>query len=374
MKKLVTLALITAISASVFASERVLIKFDGKRPTMASALLNTLNGTVDHTIPGIGVTVVNLPEGVRAERAIAIARNWPGVVYAEGEVMYHTTQVVPNDPSFNTQWAWNVINAPRGWAITQGSPNILVAVLDTGIDTDHPDLVGKTVLGRDFTGNTATPAWEDGQGHGTHVSGTVSAITNNGLGVSGTGWNTRLMIGKVLSNSGSGSNTMVANGIIWAADNGARVINMSLGGGSPSTTMENAVNYAASRGVIIVASAGNSNTTSPSYPAFYAACIAVASTTSADARSSFSNFGAWVDVAAPGSNILSTTRGGGYGSLSGTSMAAPHVAGLAALAITRSNTGSRLSVRDRITKRGPILTNGFGSFPIRRIDMVDALR
>jgi thermitase len=170
------------------------------------------------------------------------------------------------------------------------------------------------------------------------------------------------MNGKVLGDNGSGTWSSVANGIIWAADNGARVINLSLGGTSHSTTLENAVNHAWGRGAVIVAAAGNSNTSTLTYPAAYANVIAVGATDQNDARASFSNFGTWVDVAAPGVDILSTTprvgRTDQYATKSGTSMAAPFVAGLAGLVWTTGWGTSNTAVRDRIQATvDPIVTD-----------------
>jgi thermitase len=172
---------------------------------------------------------------------------------------------------------------------------------------------------------------DDVYGHGTHVAGIAAAMTNNGIGVAGLGYSSTIMNVKVLNDDGMGAYSWLASGIIWAVDNGAKIINMSLGGSSSSSTLEDAVNYAWNNGVVVVASAGNSASTAPSYPAYYNNCIAVAATDANDALASFSNYGKWVDVAAPGMTIDSTWNDGGYGCMSGTSMASPHVAGLAAL-------------------------------------------
>jgi thermitase len=217
-----------------------------------------------------------------------------------------------------------------------------VAILDCGIfsqgtgrkasdgQAGHRDLRGKVVLERDFTGSST--GFDDYCDHGTHVAGTVSALTNNGLGVAGVGYNVSLMNGKVLDDNGDGWTTDTAQGIIWAADNGAKVINMSLGRyGSCSFTETFAINYAWERGVVVVASAGNDDKNKSGAPASCPNVISVAATDDDDDRAWFSNYGANVDVAAPGVSILSTRRNGGYTSFNGTSMAAPHVAGLAAL-------------------------------------------
>lgn len=172
------------------------------------------------------------------------------------------------------------------------------------------------------------------------MAGSAAALTNNGIGVAGTCPNCVLYNVKVLADNGSGAWSWIANGITWATDNGAKVINMSLGGSSGSSTVESAVNYAWGKGVVLVADAGNSGTSSPFYPAYYTNVIAVAATDQNDNKASFSNYGTWVDIAAPGVSILSTApdhpnkiwgKAVKYGTLSGTSMASPHVAGAAGL-------------------------------------------
>lgn len=174
------------------------------------------------------------------------------------------------------------------------------------------------------------------------MAGTSAAITNNGTGGAGTCPNCKIMPVRVLNNSGSGTLDAVANGIIWAADNGAHVINLSLGASSGATTLANAVNYAWNKGTFLACAAGNSNTSAASYPAYYDRCFAVASTTETDQRSSFSNYGSWVEVAAPGSNIYSTWINSGYNTISGTSMATPHVAGQAGLLASLGMSNSQI--------------------------------
>jgi len=283
------------------------------------------------------------------------------IEYAEPNFIY-TSTYTPNDPGRSSQWAWGVTQAYTGWDITRGSSSVVVAVVDTGIQSTHPDLDAKIVAGYDYIDNDSTP--NDGNGHGTHVAGTVAAETNNSTGGAGTCPNCRLMGVRVLNNSGSGTLAGVANGITYAANNGAKVINLSLGGGG-STALQNAVNYAWGRGVFLACAAGNSNTssTTSAYPAAYTNCFAVASTTSTDARSSFSNYGTWVEVAAPGSSIYSTWINSGYNTINGTSMATPHVAGLAGLLSSQGLTNSQIkskicSSSDQISGTGTRWTCG----------------
>jgi thermitase len=244
----------------------------------------------------------------------------------------------PNDPSFSRQWNMTKINAPAAWDVSSGSASTTIAIVDTGIDLAHPDLQSKIVAGYDFVNNDSTA--QDDEGHGTHCAGIAAALSNNAVGVAGVNWQARLMPVKVLDNQGSGSFSNVASGITWAADHGATVISMSLGGSGVSDALRDAVNYAYSRGVIIVAAAGNEYTQGNpvSYPAALEHVIGVAATTTSDGHAYYSNTGFYVDIAAPGGDssgsIYSTlwnASGSTYGTMSGTSMATPHVAGLAAM-------------------------------------------
>ncbi|MDP8952874.1 MAG: S8 family serine peptidase, partial [Actinomycetota bacterium] len=212
-----------------------------------------------------------------------------------------------------------------------------IAVLDTGIFGDHEDLQGKVTKSINFTSSSTAG---DVKGHGTHVAGSVGALTDNGIGGGGgTCPGCVLYNVKVLGDDGSGTSSGIANGITWSSDNGAKVINMSLGGSGFSETVRDAVNYAWGKGVVVVAAAGNNGSSDKFYPAAYPNAIAVGATDSKDQKASYSNYGSWVDVAAPGSNILSTVIDNPsttdvvekYARWNGTSMATPHVAGVAGL-------------------------------------------
>jgi hypothetical protein len=190
---------------------------------------------------------------------------------------------------------------------------------------------------------------DDVYGHGTHVAGIAAAMTDNGMGVAGLGYSSTIMDVKVLDDNGMGAYSWIVSGIIWAVDNGADIINMSLGGSFASSAMEDAVNYAWETGVVVVAAAGNNGDSTPMYPAYYVNCIAVAATDANDAKASWSNYGDWVDVAAPGVSIYSTLKNNDYGYMSGTSMASPHVAGLAALVLaTVSDTDGDGKLNDEV--------------------------
>ena len=315
---------------SDFSAQQILVKFKSDVTLPEAAQIHRqLGGQVKETIAGIGVQVVTVPGEQATEKAKAYSSN-ARVAYAEPDFMAEALGS-PDDPGFVNQWGMVKVQAPQAWDVTVGSPSINIAILDTGVDLDHPDLVGKLISNINFSNSGTT---DDVYGHGTHVAGIAGAMTDNGIGVAGLGYSSTIMNVKVLDDNGSGTYSGVASGIIWAVDNGAEVINMSLGGSSPSSTLEDAVNYAWSKGVIVVASAGNSGSTAPSYPAYYSNCIAVAAADANDALASWSNYGNWVDVAAPGLGIYSTLKNNGYGYMSGTSMASPYVAGLAALVFT----------------------------------------
>jgi subtilisin family serine protease/C1A family cysteine protease len=242
----------------------------------------------------------------------------------------------PDDPYYSSQWALEKVNAPTAWGISTGR-SVHIAVLDTGTDLDHPDLADKarTDIDWDFANDDADA--DDDHGHGTHVSGIAAAATDNGLGVAGLGWEGMILPLKVLGANGYGSDTDLAAAIRYAADNGAGVINMSLGapsdGGCP-WYLQDAVDYAYAKGVVLVAAAGNHEGSTPNAEMCPANCehvLGVAATERDDSVAAYSNYGTHVSVAAPGSSIFSTLMDSRYGNGSGTSMATPHVAGLAAL-------------------------------------------
>jgi thermitase len=317
------------VPISDFSPERILVKFKpGTSLPEAAEIHRQLGGQVRESIPGIGVQVVTVPKGQAKEKVKAYSSN-PRVAYAEPDFVVEAVGS-PDDPWFVKQWGMVKVQAPEAWEVTTGS-SIDIAILDTGIDLDHPDLASKIAGNINFSDSGTV---DDVHGHGTHVAGIAAASTNNGIGVAGLGYAATIMNVKVMGDTGSGAYSWIASGIVWAADNGAEVINMSLGGSSASQVLEDAVHYAWSKGVVVVAAAGNSGSDSPLYPAYYANCIAVAATDPNDARASWSNYGDWVDVGAPGVNIYSTIRNNAYGYMNGTSMATPHVAGLAALVFT----------------------------------------
>jgi len=241
---------------------------------------------------------------------------------------HKSSVIASNDDYSGRQWAIPKIMAPQAWKVTSGANNVVIAVLDTGIDKEQEDLVGKVIAEVNFTDS---PTTDDIYGHGTHIAGIIAAWTGSGTGVAGLAHDCRLMNVKVADDQGRFDSSVAAKGVKWAVDHGARVINMSLVSTEPSPSLEEAINYAWNKGVVVVAAAGNLVGTKIVYPAYYSNCIAVAATDSNDYVVSWSSQGDWVDVAAPGVDIYSTLPGNKYGCKSGTSMAAAHVSGLAGL-------------------------------------------
>jgi thermitase len=340
-------------------SGQIIVKF---KPQYTNAEINAYlkqyGASIKKTIGGINETVIYVPNGQENTIMQELLRG----PYVESTQRDYTTHafLTPNDPLFNVQYAFNNsgqsiqgqtgtagddINVEQAWDVTEGA-GVKVAILDTGIDLNQPDLQGKVVLQDSFIGNASV---QDGNGHGTHVAGILSANTNNNLGVAGTCPDCELMIGQVLDAQGEGSTSDAVNGMTWAANNGAKVISMSLGTTEASSEpmYAAAVAYAMSKGAIVVAAAGNdseSTNTDPSYPGDVPGVVSVAATTNTNALASFSNYGPGVEIAAPGLNILSTGPTAAftlepfgysftqpYYYLSGTSMATPMVAGVAAL-------------------------------------------
>ena len=303
------------------------------------------------------------------------------VEYAEPNYICHTF-VVPNDADYTQQWAHQNIQSEPAWDIESGDPNVVIAVVDTGVDWDHPDLAANIwnntdeiidgtdtdnngyiddVRGYDFV-DTAASVYpgEDGtvrdndpmdfHGHGTHCSGIAAAVANNSIGVAGVSWSCKIMPVRAGYKDPAGYGSLEADdaalAIIYAADNGANIISMSWGDYFISDTIKTAIDYAYSKGVVLVAAAGNDNVNWKMYPAGFDNVIAVAATNSVDGKASWSNYGSWVDVSAPGVGIYSTVFNDAYTSWSGTSMSTPFVAGLAGLILSKNSTFTNEEVRN----------------------------
>jgi subtilisin family serine protease len=255
------------------------------------------------------------------------------------------TQMVPNDPSWDVQWAPKKIKADWAWNTTSGNSSVLVAVVDTGINYYHPDLIDNYApLGYNWVDGNNDPM--DDSGHGTHVAGIIAASLNNRIGIAGLA-QVRLMAEKALDVEGTGYASDLADAIIHATEQGAEIINMSWGDTVSSAVLHDAITYAYDSGVLLVAAAGNDNSSTKLYPAAYSEVISVAATDQNDAKASFSNWGGWIELSAPGVNVYSTFLAG-YQYESGTSMAAPHVSGVAALVWSRFPNATRDWVRDRL--------------------------
>ena len=306
--------------------------------------LSTIPAAVSTNIQELNTLVFSVPAGMVAE-SIHQLEACPQVRFAEPNYIASIQDVIPSDPGWTSQYGLVNIRAPQGWQYATGSSAVTIAILDTGVETSHPDLAAKIVNGFDVYNNDNDP--QDDNGHGTHVAGIAAAISNNGVGVAGVSWGARVMPVKVLNAAGNGSYADVAEGIIWATDHGAQVINLSLGGTSSSQLMQDAIDYAASRGVILVAASGNSGSNTVIYPARYPNVIAVAATDGSNARAWFSNFGPEVDLSAPGVSIYSTSTGG-YSTRNGTSMATPFVAGLAAILRGIPGNASRTAIAQQM--------------------------
>lgn len=365
---------------TAFAKSRVIVKFKTTSSSTRDSIVRGAKGRVAKNIAALDTQVLEVPAGQEVQ-AISQLQDNSLVEFAEPDYAVHAT-ALPNDPNFTSkQWGLentgqNIasqvgkvdadIDAPTAWNTSTGN-GVKVAVLDSGISQNHEDLSGKIVAQKNFSG---TDSVDDSYGHGTHVSGIIAATHNNGKGVTGTCPGCLLINAKVLDNNGNGFDSQIADGIIWATDNGAKVINMSLGGPGKTNVLENAITYAWNKGVVLVASAGNSGKTKKEFPAAYPKVIAVASTDNKDRKSSFSTYGAdWVDITAPGSEIFSTfpnrtyNMGGplNYGYMSGTSMAAPMVSATAALVWTSKYGTSPKTVRARLEATTDKIS-GTGSF------------
>jgi len=353
-------AALNAGTADGFVPGEVLVSFrPSATPAAIGALHAAVGARVTGAIPGLGVQVVSVPAG-NERAAIARYEADPLVRYAEPNLIFHATYV-PNDPYYaglyNTSNAGAInqywlprINAPAAWDATRNlTTDVMVAIVDTGVDYDHPDLSAKVarnasgaVIGYNFVAGNADP--KDDDGHGTHCAGIAAAATDNAIGVAGASFNSvKIMPVKVLDATGSGTLANVANGILWAANNGAKVISLSLGASTYSQTIQDAVTSAWNKGAVIVAAAGNDGRQTISYPGGNLYALAVAATDETDATASFSNWGIDIGTAAPGVHVLSTmptysvylnTQYGyfmNYDALNGTSMATPVIAGTAAM-------------------------------------------
>ena len=313
--------------AGEFAAGRVLVKYaPGIDRAAQVALERGFGARGAGEIRQLGVRVLEVPEGAEAQVVAALGRSGK-VEYAERDGLVREA-ATPNDPMWSQQWGSAKVNLPAAWNTETGSASVVLAILDSGIDASHPEFAGRVARGRDFVNNDDDPA--DDRGHGTQTTGVALAAGDNATGIAGGCWSCTILPVKVIDSTGYAAWSHVASGLTWAADQGASVVNLSLAGTSGSSTLASAVAYAQNRDALVVAASGNSSSSVPTYPASYPGVLSVAATTSTDGLYTWSNYGSWVGVAAPGCNPA-TTRGGAYGTFCGTSSASPLVAGAAAL-------------------------------------------
>lgn len=276
------------------------------------------------------VRVIQVSEA-ETEATMEALRRDPNVEFVERDFIAEAA-LVPNDPAALNGTAWHLpkIQSPLAWNVSAGS-NVVVAVLDSGVNFQHPDLAGNLLPGYDFVWDDNDPS--DDFGHGTAVAGAVAAVGNNGIGSAGVAYGSKILPVKVMDSLGFASYSAIADGIRYAVDRGARIINLSIAGSSPSSTLQGAIDYAWRSNVVVVAAAGNYANSTPQYPAACAHVLAVSATTSNDTLAAFSSFGPHLALAAPGENIFSTMRSlsNPYGYGNGTSLASPIVAATAAL-------------------------------------------
>ncbi|MDP5273110.1 S8 family peptidase [Chengkuizengella axinellae] len=322
----------------------------------------------------LGYTYVFSSDTMDAEQMMSYFNRWD-IEYTEPHYLYMTNEAVeyePNDILFNPyQWNLPMINTLQGWDLSKGSQNVTVAVIDTGVDLSHLDLKGQLVEGANFVNEDEQPL--DDVGHGTHVAGIISASVDNSEGIAGMSWYNKIMPIKVLDSTGAGSTYAVAQGVIWATDNGAKVINMSLGNYAETQFLHDAIKYAYDKDVVLIAATGNDNTDQPGYPAAYPEVLAVSATDESSNKADFSNYGDYLDVMAPGVNIASTYPDGQYAALSGTSMASPHVSALAAMIRSLNPSLKNVEVLDIIRNTSVDLGDagkdnyyGFGMIQVER--------
>ncbi|MBD0379127.1 S8 family peptidase [Paenibacillus sedimenti] len=339
---------------SHYNQNEVVVRF--KQNPTDDQLAQIKNEIKANSVQKLGYTYVFRTDGMEAKQLMTYFNKW-NVAYVEPHFLYLTNSwfdddnddygdsngdanptetapisqnFTPNDNLFSRyQWNLPLIETVQGWQVNRGAEDVVVAVVDTGVDLEHPDLKDNLLSGYNVISGTDSP--QDDVGHGTHVAGVISALVNNSLGVAGMTWYNKVLPIKVLDQTGAGSTYAVAQGIIWAADHGAKVMNLSLGNYADSSFLHDAIKYAYDKDVALIAASGNDNTEQPGFPAAYPEVFAVAASDSENNKAPFSNYGDYIDVAAPGVSIASTYPNNQYAALSGTSMASPHVTALAAL-------------------------------------------
>ncbi|HYN96033.1 MAG TPA: S8 family serine peptidase [Pilimelia sp.] len=333
-----------ATTAPSFAKDHVLVRFDSKAPAASRQRALASRGASLAGEPAVaGFVKVNI-DGDAKTALRELSQD--AAVDSVSLDYYRTAAVVPNDTFYGSNQQYlSLARLPQAWDVIRSAPSQVIAVIDSGVDASHPDLAGRVVPGYNAVSPGASTT--DTYGHGTLVAGVAAANTNNAVGVAGAAWNGRVM--PVKASSGNSFLTSdIVEGIRWAADHGAKVINMSFAGFEASSAELAAVEYAASRGAVLVAAAGNEAGDVPVYPAAYPGVLAVGATDSSGASVDFSSWGDWVDVSAPGFGIASTFPGRTYSVENGTSFSAPLVSGVAALVLARYPSFTATQVANRI--------------------------
>lgn len=336
-QQLAPAAPVEAFRPGAFVPGRVVVTWRDPAAAAAKALAKH-HLSVAQDLTELNASVIEVPPGDELAIAAQLQAD-PLVASAEPDYLAFADSlpiaapgVQPDDPYWGRQWAPRRLQTPLAWELTSGQLGVLVAMIDSGIDLNHPEFAGRIVAGYDYVNSDPVP--QDDNGHGTHIAGLVAAAGNNGLGVAGTAWGVRLLVYKALNSQGTGSATAIAQAVNDAVNRGAGIITLSLSLSASSTVLQNALQSAYAAGAVIVASSGNQSG-AVTFPAAYPEVIAVGATTHWDDWAGYSNYGPPLDVAAPGGvstdQILSTGLNGSYTSLYGTSMAAPYVAGVAAL-------------------------------------------
>ncbi|RZT07799.1 subtilisin family serine protease [Kribbella sp. VKM Ac-2569] len=347
-----------AAAKTEFEPNAVLVKFKPKATASArKAAVARAGATPDDQVSS---NVVKVKGEAAAPDLLKKLKADPSVELASLNYKRHAT-AVPNDEYYGTDQAayLNTVRMPQAWDLSKSTGSQIVAVLDTGVDAGHPDLVGHLVPGYNAVSSTR-PNPVDDNGHGTMTLGIIAGAANNGIGVAGVGWNVKAMPVKVLDANGSGYDSDIAEGIDWAVAHGAKVINMSLGGPDNDPVLYDAIKRAYANGVVVVVAAGNDGSGDRQYPAVYPEAISVAATDATGSLTDFSSFGYWMDIAAPGVDILSTGPRNltppdyePYWYCTGTSCSTPIVAGVAALvrnkwpSLTPAQVAQRLEMYSR---------------------------
>ena len=341
-------ALSKAAPTPRFTEGRVLVRF--ARGASASGVAGEHGMKLGHEIGRTGFRVVET-KGKRAEAARDALRRDRRVEAVELDYI-RTAAAVPNDPQYVAEQKSYLATAgfERAWNVVKASSTQVIAVVDSGADLDHPDLVGRLVAGTDVVGLTGDSTPSDENGHGTMVAGIAGAVTNNGVGIAGASWGASIMPVRALDANGEGTDVDVAEGMTWAVEHGADVINLSLGGPGTTALLDAAVDHAVANGVVVVAASGNEGVNFPFFPAAHPSVIGVGATDHAGGLAYFSNYGPWIDIVAPGTAVRGTADGGGYAEGPGTSFASPLVAAAAALVRTKNPSWTPAQVVDRLKR------------------------